>query len=237
MMQQLYQRLYRYVQQKKSHYLYIPNLCLQQKLLVHCCINGLHVLYDDNVFLYFLNPRYQQLLKERSGDASSTDGGEGDQTAAFAAMAQPPSNEPNSQAEFFLDMVTAYMRIVQTTLRDLIPKSVVYCLIRKTVREYMERSGHFLGDVLKVEDGEAGDDEVAVVDKSERREEELEKLASRNDATRERIEQVNFHLKYACEVICIRKSQLPCRFQALRRRDELMRAQRIVLDTSDMDDI
>ncbi len=186
-------------------------------------------------FLYFPNPRYQQLLKERSGDASSTDGEEGDHTAAFAAMAQPPSNEPNSQAEFFLDMVTAYMRIVQTTLRDLIPKSVVYCLIRKTVREYMERSGHFLGDVLKVED-EAGDDDVAV-DKSERREEELEKLASRNDATRERIEQVNFHFKYACEVIGIRKLQWSCRFQALRRRDELMRAQRIVLDTSDMDDI
>ena len=88
------------------------------------------------------------------------------------------------------------MRIVQTSLRDLVPKVLVSCLVRQTVREYMERSGQFLGDVLKVEGPH-----------------ELERLARKNDQARERIE------------------------EALRKKEELARVQRVVMDTSDIDEM
>ncbi len=87
------------------------------------------------------------------------------------------------------------MRIVETTLTDLVPKMIIFCLIHKTVRQYVEKSD-FLGEMLKVE--AAGD---------------LDMLVRRHDAVEERIRQL------------------------VAKREELIRVQGVVLDTSEMDEI
>ncbi len=87
------------------------------------------------------------------------------------------------------------MRIVETTLIDQVPKKVIFCLVNKTVKQYVEENV-FLGEVLKV--GSSKD---------------LDMLVKPNDAVVERIRQL------------------------VSQREELVRVQQVVLDTSEMDEI
>ena len=103
----------------------------------------------------------------------------------------------------------AYMKIVQTTVSDLVPKVVLFCLVRRTVKTYMEQSGHFLGDVLKVEEEEEDRREKEGKDGKELRKVQwMEKLLTKAGETQE-----------AVDVL-------------LRNRAELVRVQKVVMETT-----